>query len=68
MSKTASHWALVFGLCGVVAGAQQKSNIFFLLTDDQDLVLGGLDPMPQVQKVIHCIMMISTDLMHIQMI
>ena len=42
--------ALAAAVCAS-ATAKPNANIFFLLTDDQDVILGGLEPMAQVKKV-----------------
>jgi len=43
-------------LCVAAAAAasvdSMPPNVFFLLTDDQDVMLGGLDPMPQLKSLI----------------
>eukprot|EP00980_Cylindrotheca_fusiformis_P018533 scaffold6130_cov131-Cylindrotheca_fusiformis.AAC.7 len=41
----------LFLLCGIVA-ADDRRNILLLLTDDQDVVLGSFDHMPNVKKLL----------------
>jgi N-acetylglucosamine-6-sulfatase len=43
----------VCGLLLVLASAQQqRKNIVFVLTDDQDMILGGLTPMTKLKKLV----------------
>ena len=43
--------ALVVAMTMAVCAAKPAANVFFLLTDDQDVILGGLEPMTQVKAV-----------------
>lgn len=52
---TAWRWFLTLLFCSQLCGGrqQQQPNIIFLLTDDQDLLLGGTSPMAFTRSFLH---------------
>lgn len=53
MMLAAAPTVLLLLLLGAAdATASPKPNLMMILTDDQDVTLGGLDPMPQLKKLL----------------